>query len=86
MKLNKDEWCIAPGGEHGWFVSNHTYWGKTYKDEYTGKEYCSGWDAYYLHKDGTVQTISDYYKTKELAQEALDKYLRRTDEITTVIF
>jgi hypothetical protein len=59
---------------YGWNVANLTHWEKSWKDE-DGQEHFSGWDAYYLGKDGTVKWTAEYFETKELAQEALDKYL-----------
>lgn len=76
-KLDQDEWSIRRFEPHGWFVSNQTYWGKTYKDEETGKEYCSGWDAYYLHKNGEVEAYSDYFETRELAAKTLSEFLEK---------
>jgi hypothetical protein len=80
-RLNRDEWVIRPltlsDKFHGWFVANKTYWGKTVVDEDTGKEYCSGWDSYYLHKNGEIEIYSDYFETKELAEQALNNYLEK---------
>lgn len=75
-RLNADEWVIRLG-HSSWFVANKTYWGKTVVDEDTGTEYCGGWDAYYLHKDGEIQPYADYFETKELAEQALKIHLEK---------
>ena len=79
MKLNPNEWLIKSlrlGDKFvGWYVVNRTYWGKTtIIDDET---YFSGWDAYYLHKDGSIEGYSDYFATKEEAETALKDYLNK---------
>lgn len=79
--LNPNEWGIHGNNEMGWFIDNRIHWCKTEIDPETREKYNSGWNAYYLLKDGTVHenlcSKENYFKTKEEAQKHLKTYLEK---------